>query len=51
MDPDATRPGALAVEEPVLAVRVDGGKVIVDHERIDAVELRFHRMDIEFLSG
>ena len=51
MDPDdrdATQ-GALAAEEPVLAVRVDGGKVIVDHERIDAVELRFHRMDIEFL--
>lgn len=47
-DRDATQ-GALAADEPVLAVRVDGGKVIVDHERIDAVELRFHRMDIEFL--
>lgn len=41
--------GALAGNEPVLAVQVDGGKVIVDHERIGELEFRFHRMDIEFL--
>ncbi|MFT6107138.1 MAG: hypothetical protein ACJA2W_000041 [Planctomycetota bacterium] len=41
--------GALAGAEPLLAVEVDGGKVLVSVESIDEVEIRYHRMDVEFL--
>ncbi|QDV05266.1 hypothetical protein Poly30_07620 [Planctomycetes bacterium Poly30] len=41
--------GALAGAEPLLAVEVDGGNVIVSAESIDEVEVRYHRMDVEFL--
>ncbi len=41
--------GALAGLEPLLAVEVEGGQVLVAVEGIDEVEVRFHRMDVEFL--
>lgn len=41
--------GALASNEPVLAVHVEDGKLVLDYERIEEVEVRYHRMDIEFL--
>lgn len=47
-DRDQTQ-GARAASEPVLGVAAEGGRVIVDYERIDEVELRYHLMDIEFL--
>ena len=41
--------GARAASEPVLSLAADGGRIIVDYERIDEIEVRYHRMDIEFL--
>lgn len=51
IDPDRRdqSQGALASKEPVLGVRVEAGKVVVDYERVDQIEVRYHRMDIEFL--
>ncbi|QDV09556.1 hypothetical protein Poly30_51140 [Planctomycetes bacterium Poly30] len=41
--------GALAGAEPMLGVEVDGGQVLVSVESIDELEVRYHRMDVEFL--
>ncbi|MFT5735004.1 MAG: hypothetical protein ACI8WY_003690, partial [Planctomycetota bacterium] len=41
--------GALAGAEPMLAIDVDGGQVLVSVESIDELEIRYHRMDVEFL--
>ena len=41
--------GTLAGLEPLLAAQVEGGQVMIAVEGIDEVEVRFHRMDVEFL--
>ncbi len=41
--------GALASAEPLLALDVDGGQVHISTEAIAQVEVRYHRMDVEFL--
>ena len=41
--------GALAGLEPLLSVEVEGGEVLVAVEGTDEIEVRFHRMDVEFL--
>lgn len=41
--------GARAGNEPVLGVSIEDGRVVVDYERIGEIEVRYHRMDIEFL--
>ncbi|MEM8709946.1 MAG: hypothetical protein AAGG01_03260 [Planctomycetota bacterium] len=41
--------GTRAAMEPLLAIEVEGGEVRMSLERIDEVEVRYHRMDVEFL--
>ena len=50
-DPDsrAQRMTELAARQPTLAVRVEGGTIVIDHTQLAIASLRFYRMDVELL--
>lgn len=50
-DPDSRdqRMAELAARQPTLAVRVEGGTIVVDATELATASLRFYRMDVELL--
>jgi hypothetical protein len=48
-DSRAQRMDELAARQPTLAVRVEGGAIVIDATLLAAVSLRYYRMDIELL--
>ncbi|HVV87010.1 MAG TPA: hypothetical protein VHE35_28420, partial [Kofleriaceae bacterium] len=50
-DPDSRdqRMAELAARQPTLAVRVDGGAIVIDATLLASATLRFYRMDLELL--
>ena len=40
---------ALADSEPSLELEVEGGEVVLRHQNLDTVEIRYYEMDVEFL--